>query len=268
MIADAGRDGKADAGGNGCATEGVECQPVRVNSTDKAAICAAAARNNAGWCASVCRSHGIDGTFGETAWWSSLRTPPFYPDAITLRRDAVPADFLTEIDTTLPGCSVKDSFAALDLTSSGFVELFAAQWIHRQAGLQAPQAPTRRSARVATAVQLRDWQAAWHGGDETQDVFRPALLDDPSVLVLTVYDGEDRCGGVILNRGAGLVGLSNLFAVGSGDAAAIWSAAITAAAGHFPGLPLVGYEHADDLVPALASGFVPVGALRIWLHGS
>jgi len=23
-----------------------------------------------------------------------------------------------------------------------------------------------------------------------------------------------------------------------------------------------------DLVPALASGFVPVGALRIWLHGS
>jgi hypothetical protein len=29
---------------------------------------------------------------------------------------------------------VKDSFAALDLTSAGFVELFAAQWIHRPAG--------------------------------------------------------------------------------------------------------------------------------------
>jgi hypothetical protein len=254
--------------GNGCAIGRVECQPAGVNSTDKAAIRAAAARNNAGWCASVCRSHGITGTFGATAWWSSLRPPPYYPDAITLRQGAVPADFLTEIDTMSPGCSVKDSFAELDLTSSGFAELFTAQWIHRQAGLQAPQAPARRSARVVTAAQLRDWQRAWPGGDETQDVFRPALLDDPSVLVLAVYDGEDRCGGVILNRGAGLVGLSNLFAVGRGDAAAIWSAAISAAASHFPGLPLVGYEHADDLVPALASGFVPVGALRIWRHGS
>ena len=123
-----------------------------------------------------------------------------------------------------------------------------------------------RSERVCTAAQLRDWQAAWDGGDGT-GVFRPALLDDPSVLVLALYDGEDRRGGFVLNRGAGLVGLSNLFAAGSGDATAVWSAAITAAASHFPGLPLVGYEHGDDLLPALAGGFAPVGALRIWLHG-
>lgn len=196
-----------------------------------------------------------------------MRTPPYYPDAITLRHDAAPADFLPEIDTWSPGCSVKDSFATLDLTSSGFAELFAAQWIHRQAGLAAPAAPALRSARVCTAAQLRDWQAAWDGGHGT-DIFRPALLDDPSVLVLALYDGEDRRGGFVLNRGAGLVGLSNLFAAGSGDAAAVWSAAIAAAASHFPGLPLVGYEHGDHLLPALASGFAPVGALRIWLHGA
>jgi hypothetical protein len=252
----------------------MECQAVHVNSTgkanstSKAVIRAAAVRNNVGWCASVCRSHGIDGTFGEMAWWSSLRTPPYYPDAITLRHDAVPADFLPEIDTMSPGCSVKDSFATLDLRSSGFAELFTAQWIHRQAGLPAPQAPSLRGMRVSTAAQLRDWQAARQGGDAIEDVFRPALLDDPSVLVLALYDGEDRCGGVVLNRGAGLVGLSNLFAVDSVDTAAIWSATIAAAASHFPGLPLVGYEHADDLAPALASGFAPVGALRIWLHSS
>jgi hypothetical protein len=228
---------------------------------------AAAARNNADWCASVCRSHGIPGTFGETAWWSSRRTPPYYPDAITLHRDARPADFLPQIDTTSPGCSVKDSFAALDLTPGGFAELFTAQWIHRPVELPAPAAPALRTTRVSTVAQLRDWQAAWHGGNGTPDVFRPALLDDPSVLVLALHDGEDLAGGVILNRSTGLVGLSNLFAVGSSDAAAIWSSAITAAASHFPGLPLVGYEHGDDLTLALASGFAALGALRIWLHG-
>ena len=228
----------------------------------------AAARNNADWCASVCRSHGIAGTFGERAWWSSRRTPPYYPDAITLRHTAVPADFLAEIDTTAPGCSVKDSFAALDLTPGGFAELFTAQWIHRPAGLPAPAAPGLRTARVSTAARLRDWQAAWHGGSAAPDIFRPALLNDPSVLVLAAYDGEELCGGFVLNRSTGLVGLSNLFAAGGSDAAALLSSAIAAAASHFPGLPLVGYEHGDDLALALASGFAAVGPLRIWTRGS
>jgi len=134
--------------------------------------------------------------------------------------------------------------------------------------LPAPPGPALRAARVGTAERLRDWQAAWQGCDGIPDVFRPALLDDPSVLVLALHDGEDLRGGVVLNHGAGLVGLSNLFAAGGRDATAIWSAAISAAASHFPGLPLVGYEHGDDLAPALASGFSPAGPLRIWLHDS
>lgn len=230
-------------------------------------IRAAAARNNADWCASVCRSHGIEGTFGERAWWSPRRTPPYYPDAITLRHDATPADFLAQIDTTAPGCSVKDSFATLDLTSSGFAELFTAQWIHRPAGLSAPAAPGLRAAPVSTPAQLRDWQAAWHGGSEAPDTFRPALLNDPSVLVLALCDGNDLRGGVVLNLSTGLVGLSNLFAARGSDAAAILSSAIIAAASHCPGLPLVGYEHGDDLALALASGFAPLGALRVWTRG-
>jgi hypothetical protein len=237
-----------------------------VTSTETAFI-GAAARNNADWCASVCRSHGIAGTFGERAWWSSRRTPPYYPDAITLRRDAVPDDF-AEIDTTTPGCSVKDSFATLDLTASGFAELFTAQWVHRPAGLPAPAAQDLRTARVSTAAQLRDWQAAWHGGSAAPDIFRLALLNDPSVLVLAVYDGEELSGGVVLNRSTGLVGLSNLFATGGSDAAAVLSSAVTAAASHFPGLPLVGYEHGDDLTLALAGGFAALGPLRIWTRGS
>jgi hypothetical protein len=240
-----------------------------VTSTGTTSIRAAAARNNADWCASVCRSHGIPNTFRETAWRSARRTPPYYPDAVTLHPDVVPGDFLSEVDTATPGCSIKDSFAGLDLTSDGFVELFTAQWIHRPAGIPARTAtPTLHTERVSTAAQLRDWQAAWHGDDGTLDVFRPALLDDPSVLVLALHNGEDLCGGVVLNRSFGTVGLSNLFAVDSSDIAAAWSSAITTAANHFPDLPLVGYEHGDDLAHPLANGFTAVGPLRIWLHRS
>jgi hypothetical protein len=238
-----------------------------VTSRETTSIRVAAARNNADWCASVCRSHGIPYSFGKTVWRSACNTPPYYPDAVTLHPNAVPIDFLPEIDTS-PGYSIKDSFAAHDLTSHGFIELFTAQWIHYPAGLGAPATPALRAEQVSTAAELRAWQTAWHGGDEPPDVFRPALLDDRSVLVLALRRGEDLAGGVVLNRTSGMVGLSNLFAVDSSDVAAVWSSAITAAAAHCPGHSLVGYEHGDDLAHALASGFIALGPLRVWLRGS
>lgn len=239
-----------------------------VTSAEMISIRAAAARNNADWCATVSSSHGIVGTFDEAAWWSSRRTPPYYPDAVTLRHDAAPADFLPGLDTGSPGCTVKDSFATLDLTSDGFSQLFSAQWIHRAAGIAVPATPGLRIERVRSADQLRAWQAAWQGGDEALDIFRSVLLDDPSVLVLAVRDGETRIGGVVLNRSTDVVGLSNLFAATHVDPTAIWSAALTAAADHFPGLPTVGYEQGDDLLPALDSGFTVLGPLRVWRYDS
>ncbi|MFD5317760.1 hypothetical protein [Streptomyces sp. NPDC127098] len=236
--------------------------------TETPRIQAAAARNNAEWCAAVCRSHGIAGDFGDTVWSSARRTHPYYPDAVTLRPDARPADVLAGIDTASPGCSVKDSFAALDLTPHGFAELFTARWIHRPAAAPAPMPASLRVERVSSASELGDWQTAWHGGDVTADVFRPPLLDDPSVVVLALHDGRDLAGGAVLNHGSGVVGVSNLFAVDAADLAAVWPATVTAAAARFPGLPLVGYEHADDLAPALASGFTELGPLRVWLRGA
>lgn len=242
----------------------------RVTSSGTTSLHTAAAHNNAEWCASVCRSHGIAETFGETAWWSSRRTPPYYPDAVTLRPDAVPADFLGRIDTASAGCSVKDSFGTLDLAPHGFAELFDARWIHRPAGLHVPPAPGLRTEPVLTSAQLHDWATAWHGGGEVPDVFRPALLSDPSVRVLRVLSVHDDelLGGAVLNLGAGLVGLSNIFHMDGADSAAVWSATLTAADDAFPGLPVVGYEREDDLAPALASGFSALGPLRIWLRTS
>ncbi|MER0241283.1 hypothetical protein AAHZ94_04440 [Streptomyces sp. HSW2009] len=237
--------------------------------TETSPVLAAAARNNADWCAAVCHSHGVPSRFGDAAWSSARRTPPYYPDAVTLHPGAVPADVLAAVDTATPDCSIKDSFATLDLAPEGFVELFTAQWIHRPADVAAgTTAPPLRAEPVTTAAELRTWQSAWHGDESGPEVFRPALLDHPSVRVLGLYRGAGLCGGAVLNLGAGVVGLSNLFAVDPEDAGAVWAATIAAAARHFPGRPLVGYEHGDALVPALASGFDVLGQLRVWLHSS
>ncbi|HEX6872642.1 MAG TPA: hypothetical protein VF163_16210 [Micromonosporaceae bacterium] len=49
-----------------------------------------AARNNAEWCELVCRSHGIQTRYVDEAWVAGSRTPPFYPDAVTLASTARP----------------------------------------------------------------------------------------------------------------------------------------------------------------------------------
>ncbi|WFE27486.1 hypothetical protein O7623_30445 [Solwaraspora sp. WMMD791] len=235
-----------------------------------AAMRSAAACNNAAWCAAVSRSHGCPDTVDDAAWCSARRTPPYYPDAVTLRPDATPADLLGRIDTTSPGCSVKDSFATLDLGPDGFVELFTADWIHRPAGLPVPTTPTLTVLtvrQVTTAAELHEWQAAWHGDDSPVDVFRPALLREPSVRIFSLRaDGDRVAGGFVLTCAEGVVGLSNLFATDSVHRSDVWAAAINEAPTNFPGLPLVGYEQGDDLSLARTHGFRPIGALRVWLH--
>ncbi|WP_234314144.1 hypothetical protein [Streptomyces sp. NBRC 109706] len=201
----------------------------------------------------------------ERVWFSPRRTPPYYPDAVTLRADAGVAEVVAGVDLASRGCSVKDSFAALDLTAEGFAVLFDAQWIHRPAGASgASETPPFRTELVTTAGQLLQWA----GGNGPPDVFRPALLNNPSVRVLGFHDAAGLVGGAVLNEAAGVVGVSNVFAVDDADIAAVWAATVSAAAGHFPGVALVGYEQGDDLAPALAGGFGALGSLRVWSRGS
>ena len=89
---------------------------------------AAAAANNAAWCDLVARTHGSQTAFGADAWTSASRTPPLYPDAVTLGRKADGRDVLSRVDAS-PGCSVKDSFASLDLSEDGFHVLLDGLWI-------------------------------------------------------------------------------------------------------------------------------------------
>ena len=88
------------------------------------------ARNNADWCDIVAWSHGMGGTFEINAWTCSARTPPLYPDAVTLIRNVDVGSLVARIDAT-GGCSIKDSFVDLDLAPHGFELLFEAEWVQR-----------------------------------------------------------------------------------------------------------------------------------------
>lgn len=233
----------------------------------EAARVTAAARNNAAWCDAVCRSHGLEPVWDASAWSSPVRTPPLYPDAVTLWPDADPAAVIARIDLSSPGATVKDSFGTLDLTDHGFVPLFDAAWIHRTAG--PPVADPHLTVEIVDEEEgLARWVRAWHGDDTPPpDIFLTSLLDDPEVRLVLVADehGGARMGGAAVNRSGTVAGLSNVFAV-DGAATRVWAACIAAAVTQAAGLDLVGYESADDLEPALANGFRTIGPLRIWIH--
>ncbi|SDK56077.1 hypothetical protein SAMN05216298_0548 [Glycomyces sambucus] len=214
----------------------------------------AAAHDNAAWCDAMCRAHGTPGGFAADAWTSPVRTPVYYPDAVTLAPGADAASVLARIDSGA-GASVKDSFADLDLRPFGFEVLFEARWIHRPAG---PADAAWRE--VADPEALREWARAWDGGEGNAEVFRPALLDLPGVHLIA---GEPAgSAGAVLTRTGPVVGVSNVFAA-RGDG---WPAALAAAHDLYPGVPVVGYEHGDGLAAAERHGFAPVGPLRVWLR--
>jgi hypothetical protein len=47
-----------------------------------------AALNNAEWCDVVARSHGVETEIDREVWIARTRTPPYYPDAITMQQHA------------------------------------------------------------------------------------------------------------------------------------------------------------------------------------
>jgi hypothetical protein len=220
-------------------------------------------RDNAWWCDLVVRTHGIAGRTDPDAWTSPHRTPPGYPDAVTLRPGVDAAGLLSRVDTTVPECSVKDSYADLDLSAHGFRELFAATWIgHAGDGGRASPGPASWS-RVTDARGLRRWEAGW-GHTAAEPLYRPDLLRTPQVTVLGAWDGHDVVAGAILTSADdAVVGVSNLFS--RGDKRDTWAGVLAWAGVHHAGLPLVGYESGDDLVAALDAGFRPLGPLRVWM---
>jgi hypothetical protein len=236
--------------------------------------CVRAARNNAEWCDAVCCAHGYPGEFHDDIWLSRHPAPRFYPNAGTLAESSQrQLDLIDELIAArlLSGWAVKDSFAMLELESRGFRILFDAEWIYFPLSRMKDIASTRISARwevVHSALALAEWESAWSrsAGDTSKDrIFLPSLLENKDVAVLAGYREGQIVAGAIANRSDGVVGWSNFFA----PAAEIFdhsAASLAAISDAFPGAPIVGYEHGDDLRNAHALGFESVGQLRIWTY--
>jgi len=231
-----------------------------------ATLCAG---NNARWCDAVGRAHGRPGEFRPALWLNRAAMPPYYPNAVTLTPDETAAQLTAahELAHTRPACSVKDSFAVLDLRPLGFDVLFDATWLWRAADTPAPAAMGLVWSAVADAAGLAHWEAAWAGHDEppaeNERIFPPALLDEPGVAFLA----GTRRGGIVAvavaNETGAVVGLSNVYAT-DGDTEVAYAGALPLAARLFPGRALVGYERGDELAAARRVGFAPVGPLRVW----
>ena len=155
--------------------------------------------------------------------------------------------------------AIKDSFARLDLAPEGFGVVFDAYWIvHRS---PRPAAPGLLWTAVDTPRELGDWtvQAGLDG------IIRADLLTEPTIRIFAGRhsDRGPIVAGAIANATGPVVGVSNVFSE-QPDARTVWQdvQGITAAA--FPGRPIVGYEHGDDLAHALETGFSRLQSLRIW----
>ncbi|MCL3861068.1 hypothetical protein [Actinotalea sp. K2] len=218
--------------------------------------------DNARWCHLVSATWGAPGTTDEDAWTSATRTPPGYPDAVTLRPGVSATELLSRIDTSAPGCSVKDSYADLDLSPHGFQQLFSATWIGGS-GTPSPPPPGTTPWQPIGPGDLGAWQAAWAGQPDPEPRFRPELLAAVGVTLLGARRGRGFTAGCVLTGDDSAVGVSNVFDTG-GALETAWHAILRWTALHHPAKPVVGYEMGADLAAALHAGLRPLGPLTVW----
>jgi hypothetical protein len=163
--------------------------------------------------------------------------------------------------------SIKDSFADLDLTPFGFVELFQAQWLFREAPADVSYQGTDdlHWKRITSERELLRWEEAWsQSASPLNRIFLPALLHIADVCIIAAYkDGQIVAGG-IANRTTEVVGLSNVFAPKQ-EVEWYWEGLLSYIAMQYPSLPVVGYEQDESPMIASHLGFTSLGPLRVWI---
>jgi hypothetical protein len=234
-----------------------------------------AARNNAAWCDTVCRTHGAPGEFQDAFWFNRHPVPRFYPNVVTLTQDgsaAQLAQIQTMVATKLPvGWGVKDSFNSLDLTALGFQPVFEATWLWHTPSPRLPK-PTASGLRwtyVKSGPELAKWETAWIGelannsSAKQPRLFLPSLLANPEIAFIAAYENERLVAGAIANHTDDVVGLSNVFAPPD-NPQPFWTGYVAVVQERFPDLPIVGYERGPQLAVAQEIGFETLQPLKVW----
>jgi hypothetical protein len=234
----------------------------------KAELCAF---NNVDWYRAVLATHKLTGDVVDGVFCCRGKVPPYYSNAVafTLEDAGAQSRVIEALAKMLRSpFSVNDCHARLPLQTLGFRELFAAQWIWREAEARPVRSRTSPWRRVRTVGDLHAWEKGWRslGSPTDRRVFLPQLLENPSIAIFAARQDRDIIGVCAANRSDHVVGLSNFFWASGADAGALLEAALDALAGFAPGMPVVGYEHGEALDHALSAGFQAAGPLRIWMH--
>ena len=229
-----------------------------------------AAENNAVWCDAVCRARGGATAFTPGIWHHADPSPPYFPSAVTLAAGVQAEDVLRTLRSVGGGAGlgIKDSFSRLDLSDAGFVRLFQARWLWRDAVNVAMTEARLRWVSVDTPALLAAWAAAWWP-DATQAppvpaVFGEPLLADPTVRLLAGFEGDRLVAGCAVTLSADVAGLSCCF-FPPADAAWARAELLDIVQRTHPGRPLVNYQQGEELQALLGLGFVDIGPLQVWL---
>ena len=235
-----------------------------------------AAHNNALWCEAVCSLHLGGGEFHRDFWLNRLDTPSLYPNMVTLTGSKGVSAQKKAIAESVSkqrrgGWSVKDCFQNLDLHDIGFSSLFEAEWLTADAsrGGDRREFEDVRWTTVSAEPSLAAWEQAWRKANPAAGpalLFKPLLLSRADLRFMMATRHGACAGGGILNAGARVVGLTNLFAEGI-DLRAVWTGMSRAARAAFPGRALVAYDRGESLALAQQVGFRTIGGLRVWRRG-
>lgn len=230
----------------------------------------------------ICTVHNRASQLTDSAWYCTLETPPHTPQMIALGGvDKTPQHHrvVQEImERGVPGrWLVGDSFAAMELELFGFRKGSSRSWVWKEAlGDEgaidlAPGSEPLSWERVSDGDRVAEWEDAWlictskTGGRASGKRRLPrGVLQLEGVQVLEGRRDGKIVSGCVANVGAEVVGLANLF-LPHGQERDKWRRALIAKVHNaFPGLPIVGHAHGEDLLALIGLGFHEIGKMRLW----
>jgi hypothetical protein len=220
-----------------------------------ASLATAAVRNHADWCELIAQSIRTSTVRTDDLWAAETPMPQGHSDVVLLRPGASP-DW-GAIAGASNSLTVVDSFADQDLTDYGFEVVFDAQWIALDALGDGTTVEWQRVGPERFSAWLEE-----HG---SLNELEPTLLDVAEVVVLEAVDAGRFIAGAILHSSDGVIGLNDVF-LGDGNRVDAWRSLTGIAHTRFGHAPLVGFETADSVGPALEAGFRSVGPMRVWAH--